>query len=112
MSDYVSEKTKTQILQELNGTAQPHSSVHEQQKMGIIVRCTEDMEKSLENLRQSMNQTAGQVERALGSLEASTNQNAESSQNLAKKIFWLNAILTTATVVGTLLAVLSFTTKW
>ena len=45
---YVQDKTKTEILNELAGTAQPGSQIHEQQKAGIIVRCTEDIQVSLE----------------------------------------------------------------
>ena len=44
MSGHVEGKNKNEILEALVGTAQPGSSVHEQQKMGIIVRSTEDLE--------------------------------------------------------------------
>lgn len=84
---YVKDKTKNEILEDLRGTAQPASVVHEQQKMGIIVRCTEDLEKGL------------------ASLEISMNKNAESSDNLAKKVFYLDVILTVATVAGIILTV-------
>lgn len=55
--------------------------------MGIIVRCTEDVEK------------------ALGSLEESMNGNAQASDALATKVFWLNVILAVATAIGTVAAV-------
>ena len=87
MSGYIEGKNKNQILKELVGTAQPGSPVQEQQKMGIIVRCTEDIEESLKSLEDSMN------------------QNAESSENLSKKIFWLNIVIAIATLIGTLFGI-------
>jgi len=41
----------------------------------------------------------------LESLEDSINQNADSSQSLATKVFWLNVILTIATVAGVVIAI-------
>ena len=84
MPGYVEGKDKNEILSALVGTAQPGSPVHEQQKMGIVVRCTEDLEK------------------ALGSLEKSMNDNASASDKLAAKVYWLNVILAIATAVGTI----------
>ena len=77
-------KDKNEILNALVGTAQPGSPVHEQQKMGIVVRCTEDLE------------------RALGSLTKSMNDNASASGKLAAKVYWLNVILAIAAAVGTI----------
>lgn len=85
---YVEGKTKNQILNDIYGTAQPGSLVLEQQKMGIIVRCTEDIEK------------------ALKSLDTSMNNNATSSDKLAKKVFYLDIILTVATILGTAIAII------
>jgi len=93
MTGYVQGKNKNQILNEMVGTAQPGSSVHEQQKMGIVVRATEDIEAAMASLGQ-----------ALAKLESSMVGNAKSSDNLARKVFWLNVILTAATVIGTLIA--------
>ena len=87
MPGYVEGKDKNEILDALYGTAEVGSRVHEQQKMGIVVRCTEDLEK------------------ALGSLEKSMKDNASSSDKLATKVFWLNVILTIATTVGTIAAI-------
>ena len=56
--------------------------MHEQQKMGVIVRCTEDLEE------------------ALGSLEKSMNLNA--SDKLATEVYWLNVIPVIATAIGTI----------
>lgn len=86
MPGYVEGKDKNEILNALVGTGQPGSPVHEQQKMGIVVRCTEDL-----------------IE-AIGSLEKSMNDNAGASDKLAAKVYWLNVILAIATAVGTVAA--------
>ncbi|MHB1076879.1 hypothetical protein [Thiobacillus sp.] len=82
MSGYVEDKSKNEILEALTSTALPGSSVHEQQKMGIIVRSAEDLEEALKNLEKSMN------------------RNAESSSQLATKVFWLNVVLVAATATA------------
>jgi hypothetical protein len=85
MAGYVEGKTKNEILRELAGTAQPGSTVHEQQKMGIIVRATEDIESALAS-----------VEASLVALDASMKSNAQSSDSLARKVYWLNVVLAAA----------------
>ena len=45
-------------------------------------------------------------------LIASIDNNSQSSHALAKKIFWLNVILTSATVIGTLTALLNLLLKY
>lgn len=67
--------------------AQPGSLMHEQLLATISVRC------------------AGDLERALKSLEDSQNRNAAASDRLAQKVFWLNVVLAIATVIGTLIAI-------
>lgn len=95
-NEYVEGKDKNQILSELVGTAQPGSRVHEQQKMAIIVRCTEDVEAAMTGLRQS-----------IGNLESSIDRNAKSSDNLARKVFWLKVVIMAATVIGVAIAAYS-----
>lgn len=48
--NYIKDKNKRQLIKELNGTALPGSVVHEQQKMAILVACTEDLETVISNL--------------------------------------------------------------
>lgn len=79
---YVKDKDKNQILEEMSETAQPGSSIHEQQKAAISARCTED------------------IEAAMAKVEAQLKVNAESSDKVASKIFWLNVVLALATLVG------------
>ena len=55
MSDnYVKGKNKNQILKEMNETARPNSVIYEQQKAAILVRCTEDLEKSIDRLNKKI----------------------------------------------------------
>jgi hypothetical protein len=61
--------------------------VHEQQKAAITVRCTEDIEASLK------------------SLEEQLVKNAESSDKVGNKIFWLNVVLAIASLVGAIATV-------
>lgn len=84
---YVKDKDKNQILDELKDTAQVGSQVHEQQKAALTVRCTEDIEASLSVLKKQLK------------------ENAESSDRLGAKVFWLNVVLAAATLVGAIATV-------
>ena len=84
---HVKDKSKNEILEAMVGTAMPTSPAHEQQKAGIIVRCTEDIEQSIK------------------SLENQLVKNAEASDRMGTKVFWLNIILAIATLVGALATV-------
>ena len=76
---------KTEILDKI-GTVRPDTPANEQMKAAIMVHCSED------------------IERALASLERSMNRNADSSDSLASKVFWLNIVLTAATIGGVAVA--------
>ena len=90
---YVKGKDKNEILEAMVGTAEPGSPVHEQQKMGIVVRATEDLESALASVREALN-----------TLRLSMEANANSSDVLAQRVHWLNVVLAVATVAGTLIA--------
>ena len=100
MPGYVEGKDKNQILKEMVGTAMPASAVYEQQRMGIIVRCTEDLQNALTHLEKTVDIDSARIEEALGSLRNSMDSNAHSADRLATKVFWLNVILVGATVVA------------
>ncbi len=61
--------------------------MHEQQKAAITVRCAEDIETSLKFLEDQLE------------------KNAESSDKVGNKIFWLNVVLAIATLVGAIATV-------
>ena len=86
MTASIESKSKNQLVEELLQKTYP-AREFEHQKMAIFVRCTEDLEKSLKSLEDSMN------------------SNANSSNNLANKVMLLNIILTAATVIGTILTI-------
>jgi hypothetical protein len=48
------------------------------------------------------------LEAALKNLEDSQRKSATASDKLGSRVFWLNVVLTAATVIGTLIAVLTF----
>lgn len=79
---HVKGRSKNQILEDMKGTAQVGSPVHEQQKMGIIVRSTEDVEK------------------ALNSLTVSLDNSSKQADILSNRIFWLNLVIALAAIAG------------
>lgn len=65
------------------GGAYNTSPEHERAKSELIVLCVEDLIKSID-------------------------KNSQTSLSLATKVFWLNIVLTSATVVGAVIAALNF----
>jgi len=59
------------------------SPPYERAKAELFVLCTEDLIKSIDN-------------------------NSKTSHSLARKVFWLNIVLTSATVIGAVIAALNF----
>ena len=91
MTSIINGKDKNELLTDFITDYQPPNKAdHEIRKLAVYVRCVEDIENSI------------------GNLEISMNKNAESSNNLAQKVFYLNIILTVATVLGTLFAIIKF----
>lgn len=80
------EGTKDELLKTLHKNSEVGSTRFEQQKTAIFVQCVKDIEKSI------------------AELNASINTNSSSSISLAKKVFWLDIILTLATCIGVLIA--------
>ena len=74
-------------LLELLETQEPGTVRHEQLKMELTIQNARQVTGSVEHLRESFE------------------KNAESNDRLANKLYWLNVILTTATVLGTLAAI-------
>ncbi|EHY0959438.1 TPA: hypothetical protein RQL27_004445 [Vibrio vulnificus] len=84
---FVEGRSKEQILEEMRDVAQPGSVVHEQQKAGIIVRSTQDIEKVLQELGEKLERSAS------------------SSDKMSERIYWLNVVLAFATVVAAIATV-------
>ncbi len=79
---YVKDKTKEDLLSELPETANVASPVFEQQRMGIVVRCTQDLEARLTDLTSALS------------------NGIKSGTDLNKRLVWLNGVLTVATLIG------------
>ncbi|MBM5096493.1 hypothetical protein J8B39_23400 [Vibrio parahaemolyticus] len=79
---YVEGKDKNQILSEMVGTAQAGSQVHEQQKAAIVVRCTEDLQDSIDELSDEIAQLKGAFE-----------ESSKSSSKVALAMNWLTGAL-------------------
>ncbi len=90
---HVKDRDKNQILEEMVGTARPDSPVFEQQRSAIIVRCTEDLEKSISQINDAI----------VGS--------SKENQKLNKRLFWLNFLIATATIVGVVIKVIELSKK-
>ena len=80
--EYIKGKSKEDLLRSLYTDAQPNSKVWEQQRMAIFVRCTEDLQRSVNDFTDSNNRLSG-------------------------RLLWLNIILGIFTVVGTVLTIWS-----
>ena len=78
--EYVRDKDKEQLLAALYTDAQVGSKVFEQQRMGIFVRCTEDIQGSIDRF-------------------------AKSNERLSGRLLWLNIILGIFTIAGTVISV-------
>ncbi len=91
MSSLIDGKSKKELLSEFDTNyVKPEAKDHQIIKQAILVKCTEDIENSINGLEKSLS------------------NNAKSSQQLATKVFYLNIILAIATIVGTLFAVIKF----
>ncbi len=91
MSSLIDGKSKKELLSEFDTYyVKPENKDHQIIKQAILVKCTEDVENSI------------------NSLERSLSANAQSSQQLATKVFHLNIILAIATIVGIFFAIIKF----
>ncbi|EGQ8093445.1 TPA: hypothetical protein RQL13_004544 [Vibrio vulnificus] len=90
---YVKDKSKNQILEELVGTAQAGSQVHEQQKSAIIVRCTEDIQISINELSDEIDK-----------LKVAFEESSKSSGKVALALNWLTAALVLVGVAQVVIA--------
>ena len=104
---YVQGKPKTEILDDMAGTAQPGSQIHEQQKAAIIVRSTEDIQAALQkqaSATRKVNDTLGQLNTRIESLEKTFKKSSESSGRVASALNWLTGALVLVGVVQVFLA--------
>lgn len=104
---YVEGKTKAEILNEMAGTAHPGSQAHEQQKAGIIVRSTEDIQVALEkqtNATRKVNNALEQLNVRVESLEKTFKESSKSSGRVAFALNFLTGALVLAGVAQVVIA--------
>lgn len=97
---YVKGKTKSEILDEMTGTAQPGSQIHEQQKAGIIVRSSEDIQAALEKQTNATRKVSSALEHLNTRMESLENTFKESSKSSGKVALALNLLTGALVVVG------------
>ncbi|HCG8196549.1 hypothetical protein [Vibrio parahaemolyticus] len=93
---HVKDKEKNEILEAMVGTAQAGSQVHEQQKSAIIVRCTEDLQGSIDDLSYEIQ-----------SLKSAFEESSENSSKVALAMNWLTAALVLVGVAQVIVALLT-----
>lgn len=83
-------ENKTDLLTLLSKSGEVGSHVFEVQKSAILVRCSEDIEKSIDSLNKTIS------------------LNSTSNEKLSNRLFWLNIILGIITLVGAVFGILGF----
>lgn len=92
---HVKNKNKNQILEEMVRTAHIGSKVHEQQKSAILVRCTEDIQKSIDDLSDEIDQ-----------LKNAFKESSQSSGKVAIALNWLTGAMVVVCVAQLVVAVM------
>lgn len=90
----VNEKTKEQLLEEFSQHTSHNTLEGEQYTAAIIVKSAADIGTSADEIKQSVDQFRASVEKI-----------GDSSDRLSRRLYWLNLILTFATVVGAIATV-------
>lgn len=75
-------KNKRQIAGMIGVGVEPVSRKHEELRAALQVRCVEDLEKAIEGLSKAQAEAT------------------KSAEKLSLRVFWLNVVLTIATVIG------------
>lgn len=105
---YVQDKTKSEILDDMAGTAQPGSQIHEQQKAGIIVRSTEDLQAALEKQTNATRKVNNALEQLNSRIESLENTFKESSKSSGKLAFALNFLTGALVLTGIAQVVIAY----
>ena len=79
--DFTKGKNKEELLDQIRGGCEPGSKAFEQIRAAITVACAAD------------------IETVLARLQSAVEESSKASESLGRKVFWLNVVLTAATVV-------------
>jgi len=103
MISNVNQKTKEQLLEEFSQHTSHNTLEGEQYTAAIIVKSASDIEASAKDVGQRITNFLGVVNEiniSLNNLKDVIKTNNDSSEKLSRKLFWLNVILASATVIG------------
>jgi len=87
---HIIETDKIKLLKILSTMTTPTSKDYQYSKTALLVYCSRDLEKTINDLKQSV--------------DLSTS----SRNKLSTKLFWLNLIVTLATITGVIFGVLKY----
>lgn len=104
--NYVANRDKRQLVDELHGS-QPGSQVFEIQRAGLLLRCTEDLEQAALELGREVVRAEEQLGRTIAGLIKMLEVGRKQGDALGRKLFYLNCVLTAATVVAAVATLLS-----
>lgn len=76
------ETDKNRLIQAIGQHTQNTTATYERAKAELLTVCVEDLIRSID-------------------------KNSQTSHDLARKVFWLNLVLTSATAIGTIVAILT-----
>lgn len=87
---HIKETDKIKLLELLSSMTTPTSRAFQYSKTALFVYCSRDLEKAINDLRQSV--------------DLSTS----SRDKLSQKLFWLNLIIALATITGVIFGILKY----
>jgi len=97
------QKTKEELLEEFSKHTSHDTLEGEQYTAAIIVKSAADIETSAKDVGQCITNFLGAVNEiniSLNELKNVIKTSNDNSDKLSKKLFWLNFVLTVATVIG------------
>ena len=95
---YIKGKSKEEILAQLDSIAEPGSVTHEQQKMAIIVRCTQDLEKSLNEAERNIGLRLNGLTEALDKARCELHESSEAATRQTNALVRWTRWLVVATI--------------
>lgn len=104
---HIKGKTADEILKDLVSTAEPGSPVHEQQKMAILVRCTDDLSGKVSDLSHTIEGIDASMRTQMNTLTATISTANKESALLANRLYFLNIVLAAATVIASIATAIS-----
>lgn len=105
----VNKKTKEELLEEFSRHTSHNTLEGEQYTAAIIVKSASDIERSAKDVGERVTilaQVANEINISLSELKNVIKKSNDNSDQLSQKLFWLNVVLASATVVGAVATVI------